>query len=121
MSEQDKIYTELEMMTCSRSDNVYDVPAPVIRDLGATLGSSNSKPICPGKSSRLIKLLVVATIVNFLLMIIIGATVLYLVLVQAGRPSKASRDLSIVQGSGSGAAIGITETPGPPGNYFVDN
>ena len=52
MSEKDKIYTELEMMTCSRSDNVYDVPAPVIRDLGATLGSSNSKPICPGKSKK---------------------------------------------------------------------
>ena len=63
MSEEDNIYEK--MTTCSKSENVYDVPAPV-RDLGvstcATLGSSNSKPICPGKSGRLMKLLVVATI-----------------------------------------------------------
>ena len=109
MSEEDSNYTEL--MTCSKSVDIYDVSIPdkiSEANANATLGSSKLKTMtCSGKLG---KLLLAAAIVNFMIVIIIGAIVVYLIYTtQAGRLSEPS-DLSMVQGSGV-----AVDTTGPPG------
>ena len=113
MSEEDSNYTEL--MTCSKSvdNHIYDVSVPkqdFEANANATLGSLKTTT-CSGKSS---KLFLAATIVSYVIMIIISAIVVYLIFTtQAGRLSEPS-DLSMVQGSG--AAV---DTTGPPGTYIA--
>ena len=112
MTEENSTYTDLT--TCSKSANVYTVPIPG-RDLKVNATVDSCKSIRSGISGSCRKLLDVATIINFFLIIIIGAIVIYLILIQTGRRSEASELETILPGSGSGAAVDITGAPGPQG------
>ena len=109
MSKQDNAYTELTNYS-NLPANVYDASEQDIGTNSNAMGGSKPKPrTCSGKSG---KLLVAATIINFVLIIIIGATGAYLLHTQAGRLSE-TLDSSMLQGSG--AAAGTTGPQGPPG------
>ena len=112
MPEESSAYTDLE--TCSKSANIYTVPVPQ-RDVKANATLDSCKPIRSGISGSCGKIMLVATIINFFLITIIGAIVIYLILIQTGRRSEASELEKSLPGSGSGAAVDITGAPGPQG------
>ena len=84
MSTEEKNYTELETFT--EPEDVYTVPSS--EPLSGTSGTITN--ISTGKQGCFNKLLVTATIVNFLLLIFSGATVAYFLHAQAGRQSEDS-------------------------------
>ena len=114
-------YTELECYT--KPMNMYNVPVPVPdRDLR---GNATARQPQKG-SSCCIKILVVATFVNFLLVLAVGAVFAYMTLTHAGRlPEASDSAVSQVQGSGAAAADttgapSVQGPPGPPGEAGAD-
>ena len=108
MSGEENTYTELE--SYSKPDvDMYTVPAPepVLR-ANATLDTAKTSS---SKQGCFNKLLVTASIVNFLLIIAISAIFTYFLHAQAGRPSEATD--SMLQDPA--AAVDTTAAPGPPG------
>ena len=111
MSTEEKYYTELDSNGQPSDYYTNPVREPVTR-ASATLETTKSPS---SKSSCWIKLLVTATIVNFLLIIAISAITGYLHYAQAGRLSEATD--SMLQGSA--AAVDTTAAPGPPGEAGI--
>ena len=101
MSTEEKDYTELDCYTQPPED-IYTSPAPepVLR-ANATLETTKTSP---SKRGCWIKLLVIATIINFLLAFATIGTLAYFLHAQAGKPQEA-RPVSMFEGS---AAADIT-------------
>ena len=112
MSEEENTYTELT--TYSKSADIYDVSIPeqdseahVTATLGSSKQNHTQRRTCSGNKSLL---LYITTIVNFVLIVIVGATGAYLIHTQAGKLSEASDMLQA-----SGLAVNMTGVPGPTG------
>ena len=103
MSHEENNYTELEFYT--KPMDMYTVPATgPERDLRENSNANPSSAKQQSKySSCYIKLIVVATLIYFLLVIAIGAAFAYVTITQADRAS----DSSLSQDSGS-----VTGAPG---------
>ena len=108
MSNEESTYTELELCTKPAESDIHTLSSsePISRGNG-TLEAAKA---LQEKQGCWIKFLVSATIVNFLVIVVISATVVYLLQAQAGKPSD---DLnSILQGSDSTAAPGLSGDQG---------
>ena len=122
MSQEEKSSTDLELQSYSKTQNFYDLAEQEFETNNADvpLTSSKQEP-AEGKSGSgcCNKFLVIATIINFLLVSLVGAAVVYLILVQTGTVPDHFSGLSMLQSSGDNdtgtTAPGPQGPPGPPG------
>ena len=125
MSQEEKSSTELQ--TYSKTQNFYDLAEQEFETNADVPLTSSKQEMAEGKSGSgcCSKFLVVATIINFLLVIFVGAAVIYLILVQTGTVPDHFSGLSMLQSSGdndTGATVpGPQGPPGPPGEAGAED
>ena len=116
MSSEENTYTELESYI--KPVDMYSTCTP---ESVSGANAPETVKACSGKPGYCLKVVVAATIVNFLLMIAISATFAHLLHIQAGRLSEASDSMleGLVDNTAAPGPQGPPGETGPPGEAGI--